>query len=1640
MDYSIGTLLTSKSISLADAWGISNSILDWLDKQHAVKQVPHPFFTALFGYHTAEKKVIFPGENIQLLKSDLPPAYIAPEETGRIAQSPDYRADFYRLGIVLYELFSGKTPFYHEDRFRVIWQHLADSPPLLQVPGLPESAVKIIEKLLSKRPDQRYFSIAGLRHDWAIAYHQFNHPDDVQISFSPGAFDFPDAFSIPSEFEVRDAELGQAEAFARKVSQSNDKGMLWIEGKPYSGKSTFINQCAVRFSGKGFFIFRSTCIQADIVPYQPIKTAFDHFAQGLLNSYSNNIYNIKNRLEDALGENLSVLTAFAPAWKEILGIQPSAGVLEGLETQNRLSFVLAKTLSVIATTEHPVVFILDDIHFMAQQTLRLLNAIFAEPDLKGIILMVSANERVTGSKSAEVHKEMLEAGTYHFVENIALGPLQVDAIRTMLESARIDPSVAHEFAQIIERKSGGIPLFIRHLLDQAVQSAFIKPCSQKQWWQVDIKGFSTLSIPENIQGYQQGKLDQLDLQSLAWLQVAACVGVHFDVQSIGAVLENISEDAAAEIALQLQRMEIIVPNLFDDDFRFSNPALHAAVMDTIEPQRMVTIVEKIVTYKMSDKKFFQSDNGLFKLLGYVLQLPNDDIANYHQLLKDGAGRAKRIGAFDEAARYYKAILGSAKSVDEHELFELSTQRLEMLISDLQFAAYNKNADELKQQFTIDETRQCKLDLIECNALLTQQKMPEAVAYAKQSLQRMGISISLEPSLPRIIFAMIKSQQGMKGRSVAELEKLPLTQDPRTKYILQLLQETSSAFFLAAPKALPEVLALQINMALRKGISETMGVVFAAYGFNLSSFGGQFGKAEEMMTLARNLDQRFGNVKGTIVVRFLHAALTRHWHFAIRENATLLRENYRLGRETGLLQMAFFSLATGDLFELYSGAPLSKLVLQMESDIKACADKKQHAMVEFLMMGLQFCADLRGRQKPKAFMEGEIFSAIAKRKIFTDANLQTNIAILNGLESIQYLIWRKHDGAAHRLADMMKLLSAVGLSSVSLLIGIIQTTISAYKCVESPVSAVRAARKKIKFWAKQAPVNFSGWHHFLEAVVSRRKGNIQAALFHIEQSIVWAAKQEVLYLEALALEEKADMQMQWDAGEKLPLAMVEAHRCYYRWGAFAKCAQLEAQYPNIRYLSLQSQSSASEVDLASLLRASNSIASEIRWEHLLEKLTTILVENAGAQHAAIIIPHADGLKEVARKTGQSPVTFQQVSVMPHTHPLTLFTSARRMQKPALVDHPVNDPRWAMDPYIMEQKPLSVLCIPVVKNQDLSAIIYLENNLTAGAFTQQGLELLKLLSGQIAISIENAQLYVDMENRVTERTRQLHEKNSEVENQKNKLLETLTELQTTQKQLIQSEKMASLGELTAGIAHEIQNPLNFVTNFSDVSKELLMEMKEELEQSNIQDALELADMVIGNLDKVAFHGNRADAIVKGMLQHSRMSSGVKEPTDINELCNEYLRLAYHGLKAKNTAFHAGMQTDFDETIGNINIMPQDMGRVVLNLINNAFYAVDEKQKAESAKHNAEGKPYEPTIWVSTKKVGDKVFIAVKDNGNGIPQNILDKVFQPFFTTKPTGEGTGLGLSLSYDIITSHGGELKVKTQEGEGSEFIIQIPFI
>jgi signal transduction histidine kinase len=323
----------------------------------------------------------------------------------------------------------------------------------------------------------------------------------------------------------------------------------------------------------------------------------------------------------------------------------------------------------------------------------------------------------------------------------------------------------------------------------------------------------------------------------------------------------------------------------------------------------------------------------------------------------------------------------------------------------------------------------------------------------------------------------------------------------------------------------------------------------------------------------------------------------------------------------------------------------------------------------------------------------------------------------------------------------------------------------------------------------------------------------------------------------------------------------------------------------------------------------------------------------------------------------------------------------------------------------KQPVSLIYLPLKVNEKILGVITVQS-FHKDAFTDYHLFMLRTIAVYAAIALENAESF-------------------------NKLNLTVDSLKHTQKQLIQAEKMASLGELTAGIAHEIQNPLNFVNNFSELNKELLEELKDEMKKGNTDDANKIADNIFANEEKISHHGKRADAIVKGMLQHCSKGNGVSESSDLNKLADEYLRLAYHGLRAKDKTFNTTLKTDFSDTLGYTKIIPQDIGRVLLNLYNNALYAVDEKRKQQ---HHP---GYAPAVSVSTKKEGEKIFISVQDNGNGIPARVLDKIFQPFFTTKPTGQGTGLGLSLSYDIIKAHGGEISVGTREGEGTEFTIRL---
>lgn len=1357
IDTSIKELIKANRLSVDDKWHVSFGILDWLENKLSSQKTPHLFHTGNFGYNIKEGKIIYPDDTMVIHKSDFPFEYLSPEETGRIDRIANFKANFYRIGIIWYELFCGRTPFNNEDPLKVIWQHLADAHPAINEKEISPTAITIIEKLLSKKTEERYNSLEGLRNDWKLAYQIYTNASGSQEDFVPGNFDFEESFVLPSDIAKRINELKRIETIYERINQEDEKGIIFITGQPFTGKSTFIQKISSYYLSKGFILFQGKCFQTESFPFEPIKEAFNKYANDLLITASKRqLFKLKENLTNSLGDNISVLTSFASKWQEIINEKSIMPKSIGFESLNRLAFVLSKTLSIISSTEYPILFILDDFHFISPQTLRLFNAIIEEPELNNCLTIISSTENVTDKEKNDSVFENIPTETFKIKERINLLPLSVEEIDDLLVKQKIDPEISLEFASLIQRKTLGIPIYIDQLVEKVSNAGFIILGQERKVWQVDLKGVASLSITDENFDTQINKLNYLDNESREWIETAALDGIQFDLVAIKSVVKNIEEEKFNQITKYFQYNEIIVPDIFDaNKFRFSHPSLHKFLIDSIDNNKRQNIIKTILNFRLDDTNYIENDNNLYKLIGFILELPNEDKWKYGNLLEEGSERAKKIGAFDNAVKYYSALIQSQKNVSEIEEFEWHAQLLEMLIGDLQFQMYNQKLNEIHKRFLITEVMQSRLDLIECKSLILQQKMPEAVTHATISLKRVGIHIDLNPGLPKIIFSMIRAQRSMRGRSISELENLPLVKDRKTKYILEILQETSSAFFLAAPKALPEVLALQINMAIKEGISESMGLVFAAYGFNISAFAGQFSKAEEMMTLARNLDIRFGNIKGTVVDRFLHAGLTRHWHFSIKENASLLRENYQFAKESGLTQMAYFSLATGDLFEIFSGKPINRLLPQLEADYKSCVDKQQDSMATFIRMGLEFCAELSGNNRSSLVMEGEYFSVEKEKKIFIESNLQTNLAIIHCFESLLHLIWGNTKIARERLREMNTLLAEVGLSSLSLILAIMQTTISAYKEKGFPNALMRANRKKIRKWAKQSAVNFMGWHQLLEAVICIRNNKYQQAFYHLEYCIEWAEKQEMLLIKALALEEKGKLIHIINADDKIPLALIQAYKNYQTYGALAKCVELEKAHKNIRQLSIQEKNFDSNIDITSLLRATKSIASEIKWENLLETLMTVLIENAGAQQAVIIIPEENWFKEVARKSGTKEVILQSQIINENSLPISMIQAVQRSQKPIIANNPSQNPRWSIDQYFIKQNPLSVLCIPIVKNREIRAIIYMENNLTAGAFTQEGVELITLLSGQIAISIVIEKLESEILNEVNKATHEIQQ---------------------------------------------------------------------------------------------------------------------------------------------------------------------------------------------------------------------------------------------------------------------------------------------
>jgi len=936
-------------------------------------------------------------------------------------------------------------------------------------------------------------------------------------------------------------------------------------------------------------------------------------------------------------------------------------------------------------------------------------------------------------------------------------------------------------------------------------------------------------------------------------------------------------------------------------------------------------------------------------------------------------------------------------------------------------------EALRRSRTIDD--RIKAHEIKLNQLSKNHQLAETITHLLTVVEEIGHGVPRHPSKLAILREYAQVSWYLRNKSVTTIPTMPAMNDERAKAFLKVVVNAATSVYAFAPDLAPLLYFRCIRLSLQYGLSVYAPFSFMGYA-QIQLVLGRLRKGFRYGEMALRLTDQLGADEVRAKVMVIFYGFMSYWQNSLRESIEPLQQAYLIARQNGDFQYAAFALSFRSAARFHAGDNLVELLASMDTEIQVIQEMNQP---------LVYAISEGHRRTVLRLVQGTASQLSAQDEDPDQAALLARLDTL-GDQATKFDVYFyklmlaclfNHYSEAFAAGEMARQYEDEG--NIIYPGFLLFFTIACIKQVRTNSPEYRNGKlrkrvdkqiQKMRSLGKEAPQNYEHKYTFLRALWHEDQGPHATTAAYYQTAISQAQTHNFIHEEAIIREHFARFLFQTDQQEYGVWMLQKSFLAYQQWGSAAKCIQLEKEYPQLIIglatagKKLTIANFQDRYDLAAIIHANQMLSSENTLDGLLGRLVDIVIQNASATNVMILLKGADHqLVPKAVGTNQGIKLIKEADT-DSRYPESVVQYVSRTGTGFVSQNLSADPLFSTDPYTLSARPLSVCCLPLFTQNSLLGMLYLENNLAEAAFDAKRVDFFATISSQLTISLDNVFLYEEMEDKVRQRTHDLEQ--------------SLNELKVTQTQLIQREKMASLGELTAGIAHEIQNPLNFVNNFSELSTDLLDELKEEILANRTDDVLALTDDLRMNLQKIAHHGGRASAIVRGMLEHSRSSTGEKRPTDLNALANEYLKIAYHGLRTKDKTFQADLVTEFQADLGLVELVPQELGRVLLNLYNNAFYAVNERRKLAPV-------DYRPTVSVSTTQHNDHILIRVFDNGTGIPESVRGKIFQPFFTTKATGEGTGLGLSLSYDIVTKgHGGALLVESEEGTGTTFSIQLP--
>ncbi|MCC5667950.1 AAA family ATPase [Nostoc sp. CHAB 5784] len=1646
-----------------------------------------------FGIATVLKREDPSLKNPYIIEGTL--AYISPEQTRRMNRPLDYRTDFYSLGVSFYQLLTGQLPFERTDVLELVHCHLAIQPipPHLLNSNIPLVVSNLVMKLMAKTAEERYQSTYGIKADLEECLRQFESTGKI-VDFPLATKDITGQIQIPQILYGRDAEISTLiAAFERVTAPEKAKPfvteLMLVGGYSGVGKTRLVQELYKPLTEKrGYFILGTFDQFQRNVPYSAVVNAFTNLVQQLLGESKAQLNQWREKLLTALGVNGQIIIDVIPEVELIIGKQPPVSELRATEAQNRFNLVFKNFIRVFCSPEQPLIIFLDNLQWADSASLKLIELIMMDAKLKFLFLIGAYrdNEVNHAHPLKNTLINLRRAGI--IINEIILKPLELHHINQLIADAIFSEiKYIKPLAELVYRKTNGNTFFVNEFLktihsnDLLVYKHDSFDKNQKPSWHWDIKLIEELNITDNVVELMLVQMQKLPQATQQILIVASCMGAEFNLYTISIVCKKPETEIFKSLVPAIDT-GLIIPvselneQLLIQNYKFGHDRIQQAANILIDEQQNPAINLKIGRLLWKNTQAEDLSEKIFEIVDH-LNVGRKLITDQQEQIKVAAlnllagQKAKAAMAYEAALKYLKVGQELLEDKSWQKNYNL---KLNIYVEATEVAYLNGNFEQMEKLtlvvLTEAKTSLDKLKVYEVNieALQAQNKELEAIKTALPVLHTLGIDFPELVQPLDIQQELEKTRTNLAGKCIEDLINLPQMNEPYKLAVMRVTSCIFSSIYIAASNLLPLLVSKQVNLSLEYGNTSLSAFAYVNYGLILCGVLDEIEEGYQFGCLALNLVDKFHAKELISKIKAVFYATISIWKEPIRSSLKLLQITYQIGLEMGDLYYGTTCAFIYSFHSIFVGQELNNLALEIASYSQTLSQLKQEGTLNYNNIYGQTVLNLMGRAESPYRLLGEAYN----EEIMLPLHLKTNdryalcalyfnklylcylfgdysLAVENAEKAEQYL-----DGATATLLISLFYFydSLARLANYD----------SASKTQKQQILVkVTEHQEKMRNWTRYASINYLHKFYLVEAEQHRVKGDALKAMEFYNRAIELAKENQYCNEEALANELAAKFYLANGLNKIAQIYMTDAWYCYLKWGAAAKIKDLENRYPNLlaikseiiapgkpSFKTTSEQTSSEVLDLKTVVKASQVIASEIVLNKLLEKLMKIVIENAGAQKGYLILDKAGEWVIGA----QGSVSSDSVTIMQsipvnssdsdrQTPPLSaaIINYVARTQKDIVLNDAVHEGEFIRDPYVVVNQPKSVLCTPLLYQGKLSGILYLENNLTTGAFTPEQVEILRILSTQAAISIENSCLYEQLEDynrtleqKVKARTQELRDKNQE-------LASTLQKLKATQDQIIAQEKLASLGALAAGIAHEIKNPLNFVNNFAELSVQLTQELLEELETQKDQlesqsreNIEEILDDLSKNAQKINEHGKRANDIVNGMLMLSRGQLGKRQLNDINALLEESINLAYHGMRAKDPSFQVAIETNYDQQIPKLNIIPQDISRAFINIINNACYAANEKKKEVEA-------GFLPKISIKTKDLAEKVEIRIQDNGNGISQEVVDKIFNPFFTTKPTGEGTGLGLSISHDIIVQgHQGEIRVESKVKNYTIFIINLP--